>query len=171
VADVTTQRQFVEQAYLDYGHSVLRRARQILGEEQEARDVMQEVFVALLDRPIQFQGRSALGTYLYSATTHMCLNRLRNRRNRERLREERASAFELAFDPTRPDVAAALRQVLAVLPPDEARAAVHHYLDGMSHSEIGALLCCSRRRVGDLLDRMRARLSRESRLEAEGGRP
>src|SRR5262245_58452645 len=69
-------RQLVEQAYRAYGHSVLRRARQMLGDEQEARDVMQEVFVALLDRPLTFEGRSALGTYLYSATTHRCFNRL-----------------------------------------------------------------------------------------------
>lgn len=164
------QHDFVEEAYRSYGHSVLRRARQLLGDEQEARDVMQEVFVALLDRPLKFEGRSGLGTYLYSATTHMCLNRLRNQRNRDRLREERAPAFELAFDPTRPDIAAALREVLAVLPPDEARAAVHHYLDGMSHREIGLLLRCSRRRVGDLLDRMRARVARTEGCEAGGVR-
>jgi RNA polymerase sigma factor (sigma-70 family) len=162
------QRHFVECAYRAYGHSVLRRARQILGDEQEARDVMQEVFVALLDRPVSFDGRSALGTYLYSATTHMCLNRLRNRRNRDRLREQRALEFEPGTDPTSPDIAATLRQVLAALAPEEARAAIHHYLDGMSHAEIGALLNCSRRRVGDLLDRMRARLLRADRREAEG---
>src|SRR5262245_12188187 len=157
VAEVKKQHEFVEQAYRSYGHSVLRRARQILGDEQEARDVMQEIFAGLLDRSLKFEGRSGLGTYLYSATTHMCLNRLRNQRNRRRLRDERASEFELSFDPTRPDIAAALRQVLAVLPPEEARAAIHHYLDGMSHGEIGALLRCSRRRVGDLLGRMHAR--------------
>src|SRR5262245_42166204 len=82
-------RELVERAYRAYGHSVLRRARQLLGDEQEACDVMQEVFVALLDRPVTFEGRSALGTYLYAATTHRCFNRLRNRRNRDRLVEER----------------------------------------------------------------------------------
>jgi RNA polymerase sigma factor (sigma-70 family) len=163
------QRELVEQAYRAYGHSVLRRACQILGDEQEARDVMQEVFVALLDRPLRFEGRSELSTYLYAATTHKSLNRLRNRRNRDRLREEQAAALEPSFDPTQPDVAAALRQVLAVLPENEARAAVHHYLDGMSHGEIAEQLGCARRTVGDLLERMRARLALARRREATGG--
>ncbi|HTE54236.1 MAG TPA: sigma-70 family RNA polymerase sigma factor [Kofleriaceae bacterium] len=163
------QRELVERAYRAYGHSVHRRACQILGDEEEARDVMQEVFVALLDRPLRFEGRSELATYLYAATTHACFNRLRNRRNRDRLREERAAAFEPSFDQTQPDVVAALRQVLAVLPDNEARAAVYHYLDGMSHGEIADQLGCSRRTVGDLLERMRARLSLAGRREAKGG--
>ena len=133
--------------------------------------MLQEVFLALLDRPFKYEGRSALGTYLYSATTHMCFNRLRNRRNRERLRKEQDGAVEAALDPSRPDIAAALRQVLAVLPPDEARAAVYHYLDGMSHAEIAVLLRCSRRRIGDLLERMRARLARTHRFEGDGRPP
>lgn len=163
------QRELVEQAYRAYGHSVLRRACQILGNEQEARDVLQEVFVSLLDRPLRFEGRAELGSYLYAATTHNCLNRLRNRRNRDRLREERAVAFEPSADPTRPDVAAALRQVLATLSDSEARAAVYHYLDGMSHGDIAKQLGCSRRTVGDLLDRMRARLALAGRRESRGG--
>lgn len=161
--DTSQQRQLVDGAYRAYGHSVLRRARQILGDEQEALDVMQEVFMALLDRPVRFEGKSGLGTYLYAATTHRCFNRLRNLRNRDRLREERDACAGLAPDPTPPDTAAALRQVLAVLTPEEAFIAVYHYLDGMRQSEIAALLGCSRRRIGDVLERMRARLSRTDR--------
>jgi RNA polymerase sigma factor (sigma-70 family) len=170
VSEAPHHRQLVDRAYRAYGHSVLRRARQILGDEQEARDVLQEVFVALLDRPLTFEGKSALATYLYAATTHRCFNRLRNQRNRDRLSEEKAIALEIPLDPAGPDTAAALRQVLAVLPEEEARVAVYHYMDGMSHEEIAALLGCSRRRVGDLLDRMRERVSRQGRLEV-GERP
>jgi RNA polymerase sigma factor (sigma-70 family) len=162
------QRALVEQAYVSYGQLVLRRAIQLLRDEQEARDVVQEVFVALMDRPSRFEGRSALGTYLHSTTTHLCLNWLRNRRNRDRLHEGRAAQLAPAADATPPDVTAALRQVLAALPAHEARAAILHHLDGMSHAEIAARLRCSRRRIGDLLDRMRARLSRNDRRE--GGR-
>jgi RNA polymerase sigma factor (sigma-70 family) len=119
--------------------------------------VLQEVFVGLLARPSQFEGRSELCTYLYSATTHLCLNRLRDERNRLRLREERAEGMAPAAA-SAPDVWPELRRILGVLSDDEARAVIHHYLDGMTHSEIGVLLECSRRKVGDLLDRARARL-------------
>lgn len=131
--------------------------------------MMQEVFVALLDRPLRFEGRSALGTYLYIATTNRCFNRLRMRRNRDRLRAERGVAFGAGLDSARPDTAAALRQVLAVLPPEEARVAVHRYGDGMSHGEIAELLGCSRRRIGYLLERLRERLSPAGQLDAARG--
>lgn len=49
--------------------------------------------------------------------------------------------------------------ILGRVPEDEARAAIHHHLDGMSHAEVAELLRCSRRRVGDLLERLRARVS------------
>ena len=163
------QHELVEQAYRAYGHSVHRRASQILGDDHEAHDVTQEVFMALLDRPLRFEGRSELGTYLHAATTHACLNRLRNRRNRDRLREVRAEELEPSSGSIRPEVAASLRQVLAGLPEDEARAAVYHYLDGMSHGEIAEELGCARRTVGDLLERMRSRLAEAGRREARGG--
>jgi RNA polymerase sigma factor (sigma-70 family) len=153
-------REYVERAYRAFGHSVLRRATQILASEAEAKDVLQEVFVELLARPSQFEGRSELCTYLYSVTTHLCLNRIRNEKNRSRLREQRAGEVEPEVA-SAPDVWTDLRQALSGLSDEEARAAVHHYLDGMSHSEIGALLECSRRRVGDLLERARARLGGE----------
>lgn len=150
-------RELVERAYERYGHSVLRRARRILGHETEAQDALQEVFMALIQKPEQFEGRSELGSYLYSATTHLCLNRLRNQRNRERLSSERALVLEPGAPETAPDSAALLREVLAALSDEEARISVYHYLDGMTHAEIGALLRCSRRRIGDTLERVRAR--------------
>ena len=66
-----------------------------------------------------------------------------------------------------PDAVVVLQQVLARLSVEEARAAVYHYVDGMSHAEIAAELCCSRRRIGDLLDRVRARISRQHQREVE----
>jgi RNA polymerase sigma factor (sigma-70 family) len=153
-------RESVGLAYRAFGHSVLRRATQILACEAEAKDVLQEVFVGLLARPSQFEGRSELCSYLYSVTTHLCLNRIRNEKNRLRLREEHTPGMAPSAAST-PDVWAELRQILGALSDEEARAAIHHYLDGMSHSEIGVVLGCSRRRVGDLLERARARLSQE----------
>jgi RNA polymerase sigma-70 factor (ECF subfamily) len=144
----------VERAYRAYGHSVHRRARQILGDPQEAHEVVQDVFVALLDPKGIFQGRSALGTFLYAATTHACLNRLRDGRNRERL---------LALNPGGPDTLASLRQILSRLPDDEASAAVYHHVDGMSHREVAQMLGCSRRHVGDLLASLRLRMDRMSK--------
>ena len=52
--------------------------------------------------------------------------------------------------------------MLVELTEDEARAAVYHYRDGMSHPEVAEVLGCSRRRVGDLLARVSRRLVESS---------
>lgn len=148
----------VEAMYRSHGAIVLRRARQILGSDDDAAEVLQELFASLVARPAQFDGRSTPTTFLYAATTHACLARLRDRANRLRLLDEQVRPWTTDVDPRSPGTGLAVRAVLAQLSDDEARAAVYHYLDGMSHAEIAELLGCSRRHVGDLLARVTERL-------------
>ena len=110
--------------------------------------------MSLLDNPAQFGGKSSLATWLYSATTHLCLNRLRNGRNRGRLTAESADSLPAPSPPAPADDIAALRDLLARLPRDLAQVAVYHYGDEMTHEEIAGLLGCSRRHIGHLLERL-----------------
>lgn len=144
--------------YRSYGHSVLRRARQILGSDADAGDVLHEIFAGLVSRPEQFRGTSAPSTFLYAATTNACLARLRDHRNRVRLIGEHVRPWTTEVDPRSPDTRIVVRALLAELPEEEARAAVYHHLDGMSHAEVAEVLGCSARHVGDLLARTTARL-------------
>lgn len=148
----------VEALYRGYGHSVLRRARQLLGSDADARDVLQEIFAGLVARPQQFDGRAAPSTFLYAVTTHACLARLRDARNRLRLLDEHVRPWRDAIDPRAPDAATIARSALARLPDDEAQAFVYRHLDGMSQTEIAELLGCSARHVYNLLARATARL-------------
>jgi RNA polymerase sigma-70 factor (ECF subfamily) len=140
---------------------VERRAKKILGDEQEAREVVQELFTSLLARPEQFGGRSKLLTWLYSATTHSCLNRIRNRKTRLRLLEDRP----VETKETDLEGMTAAREILARLPQDLAQAAVYYYFDQMTHAEIAEVMGCSRRHVGDLLVRFREHVDRERRID------
>lgn len=148
----------VEALYRRYGHSVLRRARQILANDDDAAEVLQDLFTGLVARPEQFDGRSAPSTFLYAATTHACLSRLRDRRNRRRLIEEQVRPWTTDVDPRRADAASMVRGMLAQLTDEEAHAAVYYHLDGMSQAEVSEVLGCSRRHVGDLLERVGRRL-------------
>jgi RNA polymerase sigma factor (sigma-70 family) len=141
----------IEEAYRAHGHHVLRRASRILGNDADAREVLQEVFMSLVAEPGQFTGRSSLSTWLYSATTHLALNRLRNQRTRARIlqTESRSDSHEPPAD-----AAIDLRRVLARLPEDLARVAVHYYLDEMTQEEIATVMKCSRKHVGHLLRRL-----------------
>lgn len=144
--------------YRSYGHSVLRRARSILGSDADARDVLHEIFAGLVSRPDQFRGTSAPSTFLYAATTNACLARLRDHKNRVRLLAEHVQPWTTEVDPRTLDTRLEVRAVLAELPEDEARAAVYYHLDGMSHVEVAEVLGCSPRHVGDLLSRTTERV-------------
>jgi RNA polymerase sigma factor (sigma-70 family) len=74
--------------YRRHAPSVFRRARRLLGNDADAQEIVQEVFVSLFERPEQYAARSALTTFLYSVTTHACLNRIRNRKTRLRILEQ-----------------------------------------------------------------------------------
>ena len=151
----------VDSLYRVHGHAVLRRARRILGSEDEARDVVQEIFTGMLDGKTTFRGDSAVTTWLYSATTHGCLNRLRNDKTRARLlAAENAGKTEAAAG-TDAESALLLRQLLARVPANLADVAILHYVDEMTHDEIAEVLGCSRRHVGNLLERLHERLREE----------
>lgn len=153
-------REDVAALYAAHGHLVLRRARQILNDEAEAQDVLQEIFVSLIHRPEQFSGTSSFTTFLYSASTNRCLNRLRDGKNRRRLLSEQRATE--AVD-GRGERLAQMRQLLARLPADLAQVVVYSYLDEMTHEEIAEQLGCSRRHVGDLLARAAERCQKDER--------
>ena len=84
-------RAAIERLYRSHGQIVLRRARTILGNESDAQEALQEVFASLLRSPESLRKAASVVGWLYKATTHYCLNLLRNRRTGLRLRTSRAS--------------------------------------------------------------------------------
>ena len=49
-----------------------------------------------------------------------------------------------------------LRSLLLRMPEPLAQVAVYYYMDELTHDDISRLLDCSRRHVGDLLERLAA---------------
>jgi RNA polymerase sigma-70 factor (ECF subfamily) len=150
----------LDRLYRSHGPAVLRRARQLLGSEAEAQEVLHDVFTSLVQRPEQFKGQSSIMTFLYAMTTHNALARLRQGRTRLRLLGAHHALGEpLAADPA--EARAELRQLLGNLPEELAQVAVYYYLDEMTQDEIAELMGCSRQWVGKLVARLRAHSGRE----------
>jgi RNA polymerase sigma factor (sigma-70 family) len=153
------RRQWVEHLYRTHGHAVLRRARRLLGNLDDAHDVMQDVFLALHRNGDKFAGRSSVATYLYSMATHASLNRIRNGQTRTRLVAIEASARTGVAPPT-----GAMRtlahQILEALSDDEAALAVYLYCDELTHPEIASLLGCTTRQVGERARKLGERIER-----------
>lgn len=149
----------IEQLYRTHGRSVRRRARAILGNDAEANEVLQDVFASLVSQPAQLDGVRSPTAFLYGATTHRCLNLIRNSKNRLRLLQENTTVDE-RDDTKNPETRSVAKSVLASLDETSAKAAVYYYVDEMSHAEIATMLDCSRRHVGNLLQRVAASVDR-----------
>lgn len=147
----------VESLYRDHGHIVLRRACAILGNMEDAREVLQDLFVSLVQDPRRFRQESSPVTFLYAATTHRALRRLRDQKNRGRLLDEQVKPTLETSHPASGEQLAILRDVLRRLPEDLAIVAVYAYMDGLSQDEIAGIIGCSRRQVGKMLEKFHAR--------------
>jgi len=142
--------------YVQYGASVLRRAFQILRSSDEAQEILQDVFARLLARPELVRRVRDPSAFLYATTTNACLNRMRNQRHRAALVDRELRPWQHVVAPGSSEDRAVVLDLLVKLPLDQASAAIYYYLDGMSHHEIAEVLGCSRRHVGDLLERVHA---------------
>jgi len=148
--------------YVSHGHIVLRRARRLLGNDDDARDVLQQVFASLVGEPPRFRGSSSFATYLYRATTNACLQLLRNRQTRAGLLGTQvAPAHADSATPSAEDHVT-VRQLVERLSDDLVRVAIYNVVDGMTHEEIAEQLGCSRRHVGNLLDAAMAAFRKEA---------
>lgn len=151
---MTLDARALDEMYRRHGALVRRRARALLGNEEDAQDALQEIFASLSARPEQFQHKSSPSTFLYAMTTHHCLNKIRDRQNRARLVALHVAPGESGktADPAGERLAI-LRDLLARLPPELGEVAVYSHVDGMSHAEIADVLGCSKSHVSNQLER------------------
>jgi len=159
----------VDQLYRAYGPAVLRRARAILRDEEQARDVMQEAFIQAMEAGGRFRGDASPMTWMYRITTNLCLNRIRDHGRRSRLLEENAKADEAA-PAAAPDDRLTLAAILRGVPEHLREIAVYHYVDHMSHDEIARIIGTSRRTIGNRLEEFKriARAAAGNGAEAAG---
>ncbi|TVR71384.1 MAG: sigma-70 family RNA polymerase sigma factor [Sphaerobacteraceae bacterium] len=64
-----------------YAPRLLRLAGQLMGDADEAEDVLQEAFIRACDRIDSFRGESGLGTWLHRIVINTALMRLRARKS------------------------------------------------------------------------------------------
>jgi RNA polymerase sigma factor (sigma-70 family) len=147
--------------YQQYRSVVVRRARQLLGSADEAEDVTQEIFTSILTGQRDAQEARSPAAWIYTVTTRVCLNRIRDGKNRGRLLDQKLAPALTTSTRAVAERMTMVRAILGRMPEDLARATVHYYMDEMTHEEIAELMACSRRHVGHLLERAVAWLAQE----------
>jgi len=145
--------------YQRHGDLVYGRCLGMLRNEADAVDASQEVFLRVHRHAEGFRGQSKASTWLYRIATNVCLNVIRSRsRHPEDPVEE---VPDLSPAPVGDSVldTLALRQLVEqlLLGWDERtqQCVVYHFMDGMTHDEVGELLGISGAAVRKRLARFR----------------
>lgn len=143
------------EAYQRYGPALLRKAERVLQNRDDAMDVVQGVFVDMLQKG---QTQADL-PYLYTAVTSRCLNLLRNRNTRARLLDAEDPTLR-GVTRTRCDDHAIgldlLTKVATRLDDSSLQVLIYRYYDDLTQDEIAGLMGLSRKTVGKRLDRVRS---------------
>jgi len=170
-ADPQEERQ-LEELFRVHGREVWKTALRVTGSESDAEDVVQTVFLRLLaNRHAGRVRRDEAGAYLRRAATNAALDALRRRKKRAAVALDDAPEDTLADTaPSAERVAGglplrrALRDGLARLSPRAAEAFVLRHLEGLSNSEVAALLGTSAPVVAVTLHRARKSLQKHLSL-------
>jgi RNA polymerase sigma factor (sigma-70 family) len=164
----------VAELYRRHAAPLLRRCASIVGNADEARDLVQETFARYLGAR-QTWDRASPFTVLYRIATNASIDRLRRRKtgSDEELDAE-AHAGDLGREPRRVDHLLDLAFLTRGLSEEEVTVAVLHHLDGYTQDGIAEALDLSRRTVGKILVRfeqhVRKRAQRVGYLETTPAR-
>lgn len=155
-----------------YSVRVSRQAMHLLGNEAEAEEVLQEVFLIVYEKAHTFRGDAIFSTWLYRLTANATLSRLRYRkRHPEVSMDDYLPSFRedghhlvrpvVDWSPDLEDnVAAAevqqlLRQAIETLPPLDKAVVILSDLEELSNRDIAAILGLSISAVKARLHRAR----------------
>ena len=150
----------VEALYREYGPMVMRRCRQLLKDEDEALDVMQDVFVQVLRRGDRLNDQYP-SSLLYRIATNLSLNRIRDRRRGPETANDDLVYRLAIFDDNTLDqlgAAAVLEALFAREQVSTRTMATLHYVDGLTLEETASEMGMSVSGVRKRLRTLRAHL-------------
>jgi len=167
-----------EHAYRMYSRRVYSKCLHMVGNEAEAEDLTQEVFLQLFRKMNSFRGESAFSTWLYRIAVNVVLMRLRKRslptNSLEGVIEVGEGVFSLGQLLGAPDRALTstidrlnLEDAVSQMPAGYKQVFLMHYVEGYGHREIAQLLDLSIGTSKSQLYKARVRL----RQLLRGGEP
>jgi RNA polymerase sigma-70 factor (ECF subfamily) len=152
----------VKEFYLRYGPMVLRRCRQLLRDEERAKDAAQEVFAKVLihKKRLKNQYPSSL---LFRISTNTCLNMIRDQHSHSSLHSEDPLHGIAFYDESEKKILMQdiLEKIFRKEKPSTREMAVMYFVDGMTLREIGDEIGLSvsgvRKRIREFRSRVKAK--------------
>ncbi len=164
-----------------YQNMVYTTAARLLGNETDAQDIAQEVFLKAYERFADLGQSPTAGGWLKTVTTNLCLNHLSRYRSRWSFFSEmrsRDDETDFAEDLPAPDTAKTdsenadhrriLEAALQKLPPAQRVPLVLFHFEGLSYEEVAARLEVSLSKVKTDIHRGRGALRRKLAFDPAG---
>lgn len=159
--------QAFQKLYEKYHAKVYTTAFGMLGNEADAEDAVQEIFMKIYHKVATFDSRSNIGTWLYRIAVNFCID-LKRRSTVSRsksLSVEETLLNNLHDSRVEPEktvisseVQQLVRKAITHLSPKLRSVIVLRDLQGMTHMEIAEILGCSKGTVSSRLNRGRRKL-------------
>jgi RNA polymerase sigma-70 factor, ECF subfamily len=147
-----------ERVYRESSEAVYRSAYRILGNSEDAEDVLQTVFLRFLRRDLSLGVVDKVEPYLRRAAVNAALDLIRGRKTKvssfEDLKQEPSSRAQQ-------ELSARLRDALARIDPKWAEMFLLRYVEGYGNKEIALMLDTSQTLVAVTLFRTRQKLQNE----------
>jgi RNA polymerase sigma-70 factor (ECF subfamily) len=175
-----------EELLRTHGARLLAVARRLLGNEEDARDAVQDAFLSAFRSIDRFDGQATLGTWLHRIAVNAALTKLRSRRRHpEKPIDELLPTFQEDGHQVRPprewpDPSAALqrhetresvRRHIAELPEDYRAVLLLRDIEGLDTEETARMLGLNAGAVKTRLHRARQALRTLLEPEFCGGEP
>ncbi len=153
----TRDRNMIGELFKRYLHLVLGVGLKYLKDEDQARDVVMQVFEQLLTKPVEKEIRS-FKDWLFIMTRNQCLMVLRHQESGRRMMEEKlrelqeevmenVGVMHLDNEDEQEQKLAMLRSALARLPDDQRKCVEFFYYEEKSYQEISNLTGYSLKKV------------------------
>jgi RNA polymerase sigma-70 factor, ECF subfamily len=154
----------------EFRDRVFRLSYSILKDRAAAEDAAQETLVRVWKALPGFDGRAALGTWIYAIARNTCLMELRKRRSMVSLddpdsHEAQAAAASIATGPASDPERGNLLRLVETLPANQQQAVRLFYLEDRSYDAVADALGMPLGTVKNLLFRARKRLMELARPE------
>jgi RNA polymerase sigma-70 factor (ECF subfamily) len=161
-----------EDIFRQHHDMVFRTAFGVLANSSDAEDVVQTIFLRLLDRGIAPDVTRNPAGYLYKAAVNESLTLIRSRKRLVLVSDPKRLETCAADEPAESseEIHRRLYEAVARLSPDAAHLLVLRYVHKRSDAEIAKLLGRSRGAIAVALYRTRARLRKWIRASLRGDR-
>jgi len=149
----------LKEIFDQYREKVYRIAFGVVRHREDARDIVQEVFIKVFRSIKDFKGKSRFYTYLYRMALNTAIDHSRKRKKIFTSSIDEEGGFTPVDDSeNRPDRKAVrkelqerLKKALDKLPSDQRAALIYREMEGLSYREMAETMGCS---IGTVMSRL-----------------